>query len=553
MNILAINPGHNASAALVKNGELVYFIEEERLSRHKYDGNPFAAMLEAMEERIDVLLLGGTSIEFPSLPWTGEDPYSALVRKKYPKVQVYNLGHEHHLGHAASAFYNSGFETAAAIVVDGAGSNHEVNYSEGYETESIYLCGYPSEFKPVLKKYAGNKDGANIKTENLELNDAVTITKAYEAVTYYLGFGFIEAGKTMGLSPYGKESKDIPQMLYGTRADKNVFAPMYPAGAFLIDTMYENLANPQNPNEWHEDESKLTDTAKNLAWRVQHDTQNAVASLVQEAIERTGQKNIVFSGGYGMNCVTNYFLTKKFPEINFWFDPICTDAGTPIGLAKKHWHKETQDTKVRPLKSLYLGKSRPISKDHGMHSTLASPENVAKLICENNIVTIYQGGSEVGPRALGNRSILFDPRVPDGKEIVNVVKKREWFRPFAATILHEHFEEWFETAGIEESPFMMYAMKIKDEYIDKVPAVSHVDGTCRVQTVKREQNPAYYDLIKEFYNLTGIPMLLNTSFNLAGEPLVETFDDAVKTIKNSKIKYLYLPESGQLLQDQKKT
>jgi len=186
-----------------------------------------------------------------------------------------------------------------------------------------------------------------------------------------------------------------------------------------------------------------------------------------------------------------------------------------------------------------------------MDSSLTNPQSVAKLICENNIVTIYQGGSEVGPRALGNRSILFDPRVPDGKEIVNVVKKREWFRPFAATILHEHFEEWFETAGIKESPFMMYAIKIKDEYVSKVPAVSHVDGTCRVQTVKREQNPAYYDLIKEFYNLTGIPMLLNTSFNLAGEPLVETFEDAIKTIKNSKIKYLYLPESQELLQDEK--
>lgn len=553
MNILAINPGHNASVALVKNGELVYFIEEERLSRHKYDGNPFAGILEAMDERIDVFLLGGTSVDFPRLPWTGEDPYSAIVRKKYPKVQIYNLGNEHHLGHAASAFYNSGFEAAAAIVVDGAGSSHEIDNSEGFETESIYLCGYPSEFKPVLKKYSGNKDGANIKTENLELNDAVTITKAYEAVTYYLGFGFIEAGKTMGLSPYGEESKDIPKMLYGTRADKNVFTPMYPAGALLIDTMYANLINPERPNDWHEDESKLTDTAKNLAWRVQHDTQNAVAALVQEAIEKTGQKNIVFSGGYGMNCVTNYFLTKKFPEINFWFDPICTDAGTPIGLAKKHWHKETQDKNIRPLNSLYLGKKRPISKDHGMDSTLTSSESVAKLICENNIVTIYQGGSEVGPRALGNRSILFDPRVPDGKDIVNIVKKREWFRPFAATILHEHFEEWFETAGIEESPFMMYAMKIKDEYVNKVPAVSHVDGTCRVQTVKREQNPAYYDLIKEFYNLTGIPMLLNTSFNLAGEPLVETFEDAIKTIKNSKIKYLYLPESQELLQDTEKT
>jgi len=547
LNILAINPGHNASAALVRNGILEYFIEEERLSRHKYDGNPFMAMLEAMEYEIDVLLLGGTTTEFHSLPWTGEDAYSALVRKKYPKVKIYNLGNEHHLGHAASAFYGSGFETAAAIVIDGAGSWHGVENSGGFETESIYVCSYPNIFKPVLKKYGGATDGKNIKTENLELNDAVTITKAYEAVTYYLGFGYIEAGKTMGLSPYGKQSEDIPQMIYGTRGDKNVFIGEYPAGARLIDTMYSNLVNPENPNDWHEDESELTETAKNLAWRVQHDTQNAVASLVQEAITRTDQKNIVISGGYGMNCVTNYFLKQEFPEVNFWFDPICNDAGTPIGLAKKHWHGETQDTTVRPLTSLYFGKQRDIYQDHGMVEADILPQEVAQLIVDNNIVTVYQGGSEIGPRALGNRSILFDPTDPEGKAKVNIVKKREWFRPFAATILHENFEEWFETAGIEESPFMMYALKIKNEYVSKVPAVSHVDGTCRVQTLKREQNPHYYDLIKAFYGITGVPMVLNTSFNLAGEPLVETFRDAVKTIKNSKINYLYLPEKCKLL------
>jgi carbamoyltransferase len=311
--------------------------------------------------------------------------------------------------------------------------------------------------------------------------------------------------------------------------------------------MYSNLVNPKNPNDWHEDESELTETAKNLAWRVQHDTQNAVASLVQEAITRTNQKNIVFSGGYGMNCVTNYFLKQEFPEVNFWFDPICNDAGTPIGLAKKHWHEETQDTTIRPLTSLYFGKQRDIYQDHGMVEADILPQEVAQLIVDNNIVTVYQGGSEIGPRALGNRSILFDPTDPEGKAKVNIVKKREWFRPFAATILHENFEEWFETAGIEESPFMMYALKIKNEYVSKVPAVSHVDGTCRVQTLKREQNPHYYDLIKAFYGITGVPMVLNTSFNLAGEPLVETFRDAVKTVKNSKINYLYLPEKCKLL------
>jgi carbamoyltransferase len=169
------------------------------------------------------------------------------------------------------------------------------------------------------------------------------------------------------------------------------------------------------------------------------------------------------------------------------------------------------------------------------------------MIADRNIVSIFQGKSEAGPRALGNRSIVYDPRDHDGKEHVNIVKGREWFRPFAGSALAEDAHDWFDLAGMEESPYMMYAVNVAADKIKKIPAVCHVDDTCRVQTVTEEQNEHYYKLIKAFKDITGVPVLFNTSFNLAGDPLVETIDDALVTLYRSKLKYLYLPELGVLV------
>ncbi len=173
---------------------------------------------------------------------------------------------------------------------------------------------------------------------------------------------------------------------------------------------------------------------------------------------------------------------------------------------------------------------------------LMNKSDVVKNIIEGKIVAIFQGGSEWGPRALGNRSILFDPRNPDAKDIVNKVKKREWYRPFAGTILLEHANDYFEMVTIKETPYMSYAIPAKQKAKDEVPGIIHVDGTCRIQTVTREQNKHFYDLIEEFYKQTGVPILFNTSFNLAGEPLVETLEDAKDTVNRSDIDLLYTPE-----------
>lgn len=168
-------------------------------------------------------------------------------------------------------------------------------------------------------------------------------------------------------------------------------------------------------------------------------------------------------------------------------------------------------------------------------------ERAAELLAQKKIVAIFQGESEWGPRALGNRSILFDPRVPDAKNIINEVKKREWFRPFAGTILLEHVHDYFEMLTLKESPYMTFAVECKPKAKEVVPGIIHVDDTCRIQTVTREQNKNFYELIECFYNITGVPVLFNTSFNLAKESMVESLEDAISTMQRSKIDYLYLP------------
>ena len=566
-NVMAINPGHNGSVALVVDGKLEYYIEEERLSRQKYDGNPFRGMLYLMENHhVDELVICGTGgpQEDHNLPWTGENSYHALVRKYNPNVKTSIVGGEHHMGHVAAAFYGSGFDTAAAIIVDGSGTKCELDWTrdqkiEAYETESIYQCSFPGEFEPVFKRYADNQVPRIIDSDR-EIDGTVTTVKAYEAVSMYLGFGFIEAGKTMGLAPYGKKDSKIPKLFYKDtgRGDKNVFMPQYPAGAWIDTERHDYLKIKIDPSTWHKDPSLLSNAQKNLAWAVQNETQEYIGDLIEKAVDMTGEKNIVISGGYGLNVIANYYYRERFPELNIYVDPISHDGGTSIGYAKLFANKkigENGGEHLRdPLTTLYLGPKYDIrSEDMGdivddtMEVTDATNVDIAQLIKDRNIVSIFQGRSEAGPRALGNRSIVYDPTDPNGKDKVNTVKGREWFRPFAGSIMKEHAKEWFDLRGLDETPYMMYAMEMQPEKIGELPSVTHVDGTCRIQTVSQEQNENYYNLINEFYKLSGVPLLFNTSFNLGGEPLVETIFDAIHTLKNSKLEYLYLPELGKLI------
>lgn len=562
MKIMAINPGHNGSVALVEDGELIFYTEEERWSRQKYDGNPFRAMIHVLTNHlVDHLIIGGTSINFPQLPWNNEIPYVSLARKFNVNIKVTLMGHLHHLGHAAAAFYGSGFDTAAAIVVDGAGSyvqealNDQGLITGGYETESIYFCSYPHDFNAVYKRYSdGNEKSVYWDNGIQEFDNSTTLVKAYEAVSEYLGFGFIEAGKTMGLAPYGEPDPNIPPFFLNDKGNKNLLIPRYPAGAHIDENRYNYLRRFNEPREWHVDPGLLRDQDRNLAYHIQQEAEQQMIRLIQKAIDITGEDRVVISGGFGLNCVANYKILKHFPDVQFFVDPIAHDGGTAIGLARHAYHTITQDTIYRPLKNVYLS----VLPDYGqfdlagqlvqdMEAVDTTAAEVASLIADGNIVALFQGASEGGPRALGNRSILFDPRRADGKDIVNGVKRREWFRPFAGSVLEEHASEWFDMATLTSSPFMMFAVDVQKDKLNQIPAVTHVDGTCRVQTVNRLQNSHYYDLIKAFADQTGVPVLFNTSFNLAGEPLVETVIDALVTMFRSDISYVYMPDLGKLI------
>lgn len=588
--IAAITRGHNSGVCLLKDGEIVFSVEEERLTREKYDGGPLASMLKIKEytDRLDYLVIAHTQPLHETagrIDFSGEDMYTGFARKlglidrdtdfmNHP--QVIDLSHIHHKLHAACAFYRSGFKEAVSVVIDGAGTFMPVMINNRneilYELESFFECSYPDVITTIYKHHGcrGPLKGVSIPamssdkygekgTHHCVVDDCAGIVKAYEAVTQYCGWPSIEAGKTMGLFPYGKPNHNIPPIYTDAgggkwrAADRNLIIPTYPNGAEVNEYRYQELETSDDIYQNRKDVT-LLQNRRDMAYAVQTQSQQEALQCILKAVEMTGIKNVVFSGGYGLNCVANYFYLDKLneEEINFYVEPISNDAGTAIGAALLVYHGLTEDSNVRPYAdSLYLGPEytyeqseiENICKKYNVDDILqVNKKDVVKLLTEKNIVTIFQGRSENGPRALGNRSILFDPRFEDGKDFVNIVKRREYFRPFAGTILYEHAHDWFDLKGMDQSPHMMYAVSCKDGVAEKVPSIIHIDGSCRIQTLKQDQNPHFYELIEEFYNETGVPVLFNTSFNLGGEPLVETLDDAVRTLANSKIEYLYLPE-----------
>lgn len=591
--IAGITRGHNGGVCLLKDGEIVFAIEEERLSRAKYDGGPFASIFKILEytDRLDYLVIAHTQplTEAARVDFSGDDVYTGLARKfglidrhanNQEHPQVIDLSKVHHKLHAACAFYRSGFESATAVIVDGAGTfipmTIDGNNEMTWELESMFECSYPSTFNTLYKHQGGRGPWRGIKLKvprpagedkgefELVLDDTAGITKAYEAVTQYCGWQPIEAGKTMGLFPYGQANDKIPPIYTDAAgsmwrtADRNLIIPTYPNGALVNEYRYDELSTDEIVYENRHDVT-LLQNRRDMAHAVQTQSQQEVLSLIKKAVEISGNKNVVLSGGYGLNCVANYHYLTELNElgINFYVEPISNDAGTCIGAALLVYHQTSENTKVRlRANSLYLGPKYSYSKDE-INLTAskynadvkynATNADVISLLRSKNIVALFQGSSESGPRALGNRSIMFDPSFVDGKDYVNNIKHREYFRPFAGSIMAEHAHEWFDLRGMKESPTMMYAVNCQPGVEEKIPSVIHIDGTCRIQTVTREQNPHYYDLINDFYKVSGIPMVFNTSFNLGGEPLVETLDDAVRTLANSDIEYLYLPEYSILI------
>ena len=559
MWLLGINVGHNGATALYHNSELIFYIEEERLSRQKYDGNPFLGIEKAYEytDALDFLILCGTNnAHFQPLPWNGEDAYSCYVRKKQPgkKCATVKLADDHHLTHAATAFYNSGFDDAVAIVVDGAGSGHALPdlKNETWEVESIWVANYPADFKKIVANYGTNLiDSYSLTNDDClaEISDSHGIVKTYEAVTQYLGFHPIEAGKTMGIAPYGKPNDSI-KLHEGRLTNRMFIKPRFPSGSVIRCDLNPELKTHEGDTAWHTDQDSIDDYRKDLAYAVQKSAEDRVKLLIKQAIRLTGKKKIVMAGGFILNCVANYEFLKEFPDVEFYHEPVSHDGGNTMGACQYVYRSITEDSETAPLNTLYLGPDRfdeyATTDFEGFEVKDSTASEVAKLIADGNIVTLFQGRSEAGPRALGNRSILFDPTVKNGKDLVNEVKNREWFRPFAGTVMAEHVHDWFDLASKKESPSMMYAVDVVADKQDLIPAITHVDGTCRIQTVTQEQNPHYYELISEFNKIKNVPILFNTSFNLAGDPLVEQLSEGLETLKRSAIKYLWLPDIGKL-------
>lgn len=591
--IAAIARGHNASVCLTKNGKIIFSIEEERLTRYKYDGGPYAAMMKIKEytDTLDYLLVAHTqSLNETAgrVDFSGDDVYTGLARKlkliekgenPYKNSQVVDFSHVHHKLHAACAFYRSGFKEAAALVVDGAGTFIPLTINGdqhiGWETESIFDCSYPNKFRTVYKHIGlrgpieggiiDNFDSSPYGEEGYFHEAVITekagITKVYEAVTQYCGWSAIEAGKTMGLFPYGKPNENIPP-LFDTSgrvplSNRNLIVPTYPNAAKVNFDLYDFLVQSTTGDVTY------LENRRDMAYACQIETQEQVLRLIRKAVEDTGHKKVVISGGYGLNCVANYYYLKHLRDegIEIYVEPISNDAGTAIGAALLFYNGLFPDSNIDYSKDgLYLGFEYNLNeidlellcKKYNANITEVTKEDIIELLCNKNIVSIFQGKSENGPRALGNRSILFNPSYEDGKDYVNEVKHREYFRPFAGTILQDYVHDWFDLRGMEDSPYMMYAVNCKPGIEEKIPSIIHVDGTCRIQTVTKEQNLHYYELIEAFYQKTGIPILFNTSFNLGGDPLVETIEDALDTLNRSDIEYLYLPEISKLIKVENK-
>ena len=587
--ILGISRGHNAGVCLLKDGKIIFAIEEERLSRHKYDGGPYAAMMKVKEytDKVDYIVISHTQTidsTCGKVDYTGDNVYTGLARKLglierknvnlHNHPQVIDLSKHHHKIHAACAFYRSGFDEAVAVVVDGAGTAVEAGFKNEpivlWEVESVFDCNYSQGLKTIYKHYGCRSPvPVHFKPEESSehLNESGThavlisghagITKVYEAVTEYCGFQGIEAGKTMGLFPYGKPNENIPKLFTKngrfSLSDANLTIPQYPNGAQINSELYEELHT-----DFKVDDVTQLQNRRDLAYACQTQTQQEVLELILTASAMTGKKKVVLSGGYALNCVANYFYLTELNKhgIELYVEPVSNDGGTAIGAALLFYHTTEQDAQnTKHQREIYLGPQYnyteeqiiSIADKYEAEVSNVTKQEIVGLMTSKNIVAMFQGRSENGPRALGNRSLMFDPRFTDGKDFVNEIKHREYFRPFAGSILEEDVHSWFDLRGMNSSPHMMYAVNCQPGVEDRIPSIIHVDGTCRIQTVNKEENKLYYELIEEFKNQTGVPIIFNTSFNLGGEPLVETLDDALWTLSKTGIDYLYLPEYNKLI------
>lgn len=551
MYILGINSVYHESAVtLIKDGYIIAAAEEERFTRIKHAkpatvDNPNQLPLEALQ-----YCLNKAGIELKDVDWVGLtiEPEKRLENKNFidyvidgdfgsesgerifyeqllttPK-KLYEMGYagevswvKHHLCHASSAYYPSPYNKAAVIAVDGIG-----------ETGSTMFC---------------LGEGHNL-TSFSEIQYPASLGFLWEKLSVFLGFSEYDASKVMGLAGYGNSSKYISQFksIVKTKA-RGQFELDNEVLRFRIEdlTQLEQLFQVKKRISKEE----MTQDHKDIAAALQLITEEVLLHMVNFAYEECETENLCLAGGVALNCVANEILLKKSPFDNIYIQPAANDAGTSLGAALYIWHQRLNNKERDQMEHAYLGPE--FSNEEIEQAILNSgleyekvekiEKKVAKLLSEQNIIAWFQGQMEFGPRALGNRSFLADPRSSEMRERLNhVVKHREDYRPFAPSVLAEEAEKWFVIEKTSPATdFMLMSFKAKDQH--KIPAVVHVDGTSRIHTVKKETNEKYYNLIKEFHELTRVPMVLNTSYN-DQEPIVCSPDDAINTFQKGEIDYL---------------
>ena len=506
-------------------------ISEERLLRKKY---PYTFPILSIQYCMDYFKIKNLNkISLTISDWIRKkrwlrsgpgysyQEFDFLKKKlKFSSNKIFQI--DHHLAHAASTYYTSGFKNSAILVVDGNGSDLETN---------SYFVGKKNKIK-LVEKYKSQGIGA-----------------AYSAVTKeILNLGTGSEGKTMGLAPYGKKNKKI-KIKYKLNGIKTDFSE------FMRKMPYSDVLNQLNDNYRpklikldHKKASRKNIMNKyfaDWAFEVQDVAEKVLCHLAKDLKKKTKQNNIAVAGGVALNCVANQKLFKKNKFKNIFVFPACSDSGIPFGLVIWAYYNLFKGNKKKlDFQNAYSGRKYSnqeilkILKKFNIRIKKISSSSIAKLISKNYVIGHFNGGSEYGPRALGNRSILADARDPKMRDYINKkVKHREIFRPFAPAILEEKSNKFFD---VNYSPYMLQVAKVKKSNL--IPSAIHVDKSARVQTVNKKQNKKFYEIIKQFDKLTGVPCILNTSFNDAGEPLVETPLDALICFFKTKIDYLILNE-----------
>jgi carbamoyltransferase len=565
--ILGLNAFHgDAAAALVVDGELVAAAEEERFNRVKHcAGFPELAAAWCLEDAG----LAPSDLDHVAV---SRDPKANLGRKllrtirhgasaRYLRARLENAAKvrdtksalakalgvepgelraelhnvEHHQAHVASAFFVSPFEDAAILSVDGFGDFASTMLAEGHGSKFTIL-------DRVLFPHS--------------------LGIFYTAVTQWLGFPkYGDEGKVMGLAPYGDPARHLDRMRELVRLDGSLFelgldyfthdkegvdmtwdggSPTI--GRIYADRMIEAFGPAREPR------TELTETHEDVAAALQAMLEEAYLHLVGVLWERTRIPNVCLAGGVALNAVANGRIRLETPFEEVYVQPAAGDSGTAVGAAYWVWNQELGRPRSFVMEHAYTG---PGFSDDEIARALSSAgleaervdddalfPAVAERIAAGDVVGWFQGRMEFGPRALGNRSIVVDPRRPDMKDVLNArIKHREPFRPFAPSILAEATGDWFEQDYT--SPFMVLVYKTKADKRDNIPAVNHVDDTGRLQTVEERVSPRYYRLISEFARITGVPVVLNTSFN-ENEPIVMTPEHAVDTFQKTKMDVLVL-------------